>query len=777
MSLLRALLSFAGIIERPRMVSARHNPKFAPIVRALEAGDVAPLEQAMQQRMSWDDRGRLVSAVAGLKGRPEWIDQWVNRKRSADAYLISGAHCVMWAWEARGGGWSDTVTDDGWQQFFARLQRAKIELQKAAELAPADPTPWEWLLPCARGLQLEIEDSQEFFNEAIARDPRNFGAHSMMLQNLCEKWGGSSELMFAHARRASAKDRPGGKLHELIAVAHFEESGSVGRDGGDAEAYFKQPDVRAEIAEAARKSIFADDADDEELLSSLNWFALLFSWMDENRLATQAFNRIKGRMAGPWEVFEKPRRIFSMMRLFSATGGDAKGGSKALDDLKNLISAQRRFRTRLGLTMFALLGAWLGIQQLGVRGTFPTELPSVRIARDWESRTDNAKPHYARATDALIVTDLPWRDQLSRSLESMPLEIAAWVRENEPVIEHIRKAASIDGCYLRQNQMYEAARREEDQVTRVRDLGRMLALRARLAAEARDLPKFEESLALMGGIARHLGQHPFVITQLNGSALTALQAEYLLVPLTWPELSREQRAAYVARFLGKCEAPTMSAAAWRHDAEEFMIESLRAGNGTYGLILPHGRIAGEFDKLYAPTLDLANAPVEEQANPDSAVRVAVHAGEFSTEPWYVALYNLPRFVASIAQPRSSRAFELRVRAVALQRGNDAVLAIHGFKDQRGEWPKLLSAISPAPPIDPYSSAPFIYKVTPSGFTLYSVGLDRDDDGGTHDERFGEKKPARPNADSPPPDGDYVFWPIQYKPTTTEKTVTDSPSQP
>ena len=67
-------------------------------------------------------------------------------------------------------------------------------------------------------------------------------------------------------------------------------------------------------------------------------------------------------------------------------------------------------------------------------------------------------------------------------------------------------------------------------------------------------------------------------------------------------------------------------------------------------------------------------------------------------------------------------------------------------------------LDPRDTIDPYTGKQFIYRTTGGGFTLYSAGIDRDDDGGAHHDRFGER--GKNDSTGPlPPDGDHVFWPI------------------
>ena len=63
--------------------------------------------------------------------------------------------------------------------------------------------------------------------------------------------------------------------------------------------------------------------------------------------------------------------------------------------------------------------------------------------------------------------------------------------------------------------------------------------------------------------------------------------------------------------------------------------------------------------------------------------------------------------------------------------------------------------------DPFSGKPFAYRTTAEGFILYSAGVDRDDDGGRHSRSWGRSRPDNAYDEDWQPDGDYVFWPVQW----------------
>jgi len=80
-----------------------------------------------------------------------------------------------------------------------------------------------------------------------------------------------------------------------------------------------------------------------------------------------------------------------------------------------------------------------------------------------------------------------------------------------------------------------------------------------------------------------------------------------------------------------------------------------------------------------------------------------------------------------------------------------------FHKDKGVWPASLEELAGAGyiravPVDPWSGKPLAYRQVGDSFTLYSCGLDFDDDGG-----------VRSKWGSSPEGGDQVFWPVEeYK---------------
>ena len=259
------------------------------------------------------DREFFIDVVSDLPGRPGWLDEWVqSRPDSPVALLVRGAHGVRWAWAARGGGRASTVAEDAWEVFFDRLQAAERDLLAAARRDPADPTPWTNLLISGRGLQISLEETTQRFEKAIERERWLPYAHDQMLQKVCAKWSGSSEMMFLFARDTSAEAPEGASVHKIVPLAHLEEW--LERSGPPE--YFRDRSVQAELVEAADRSVFSGRfGTEKQSMYALQTFAMAFHLAGDRDRAAQLFSRI-GDVAVefPWYYLGDPAAAFSRAR-------------------------------------------------------------------------------------------------------------------------------------------------------------------------------------------------------------------------------------------------------------------------------------------------------------------------------------------------------------------------------------------------------------------------------------------------------------------------------
>lgn len=81
----------------------------------------------------------------------------------------------------------------------------------------------------------------------------------------------------------------------------------------------------------------------------------------------------------------------------------------------------------------------------------------------------------------------------------------------------------------------------------------------------------------------------------------------------------------------------------------------------------------------------------------------------------------------------ARTHVLYLRLLSEQQGLRMLIELRRCKDRTGQWPAGLDAIASALPseilVDPGSNRPYVYKLSGEGFSLYSIGPNRIDEGG------------------------------------------------
>jgi hypothetical protein len=113
-------------------------------------------------------------------------------------------------------------------------------------------------------------------------------------------------------------------------------------------------------------------------------------------------------------------------------------------------------------------------------------------------------------------------------------------------------------------------------------------------------------------------------------------------------------------------------------------------------------------------------------------------------------------------PAADHLIELSWRSKAATDALITTLAVLRYKTDKGKLPDKLDLLVSKGylkqlPMDPYSDKPLVYKKTCDNFTLYSLGVDFNDDSG-----------ARSNWGEGQKGGDRTFWPIERPNERTDK---------
>jgi len=102
-----------------------------------------------------------------------------------------GKHHSKKAWEARGSGWANTVTEEGWAGFKAHLDKAEKHLTAVWKMDPKSHHAPELMIMVTRG-------SRTWFDRAVAARFDHDLAYERRRWFLYPRWGGSHQAMYEH---------------------------------------------------------------------------------------------------------------------------------------------------------------------------------------------------------------------------------------------------------------------------------------------------------------------------------------------------------------------------------------------------------------------------------------------------------------------------------------------------------------------------------------------------------------------------------------------------
>ncbi len=134
---------------------------------------------------------------------------------SVTARIAYADFLVDYAWHARGTGYADTVTPEGWRLMKERLSQANKVLVDARKLPEKDPVLYSVALQVALGVGLDKAGYEKLMDEAYAFEPTFWGYDASRAYSLLPRWYGEPGEWEAFAAKAAA--RPDGLGAEVYA--------------------------------------------------------------------------------------------------------------------------------------------------------------------------------------------------------------------------------------------------------------------------------------------------------------------------------------------------------------------------------------------------------------------------------------------------------------------------------------------------------------------------------------------------------------------------------
>jgi hypothetical protein len=244
----------------------------------------------------------------------------------AVAGAMLGFHLIDVGWRIRTGARAKNVSREQFAAFFGWLRRAEQVLIEAAARNPAEPAVWVARLISARGLQLGLAETRRRYDRLRALDPHNISGQGQFLQTLCPKWSGSWEQLHPWAREEMLAAPPGSLSGALVAAAHIEHWADL--KGDERKAYLVHPPLRAELLEAAHRSIWHP-----EFRRVAGWvqqtstFAMAVSLVGDQQAAAASFSMLGDLGAKfPWQYLGDPAAAIRerRARAYAAAAGGVR---------------------------------------------------------------------------------------------------------------------------------------------------------------------------------------------------------------------------------------------------------------------------------------------------------------------------------------------------------------------------------------------------------------------------------------------------------------------
>jgi len=143
------------------------------------------------------------------------LQRWHSaRPDSMAAVLALTDAMVGYGWKARGGGFSDTVTAEGWRLLHERTAPVEGLLTDIGRRVPRTPDWYCAMIDAGRTHGWDRERVEALFEDAIALEPKYLHVYSAMARYLMPRWQGEEGDWETFAERSA--ERLGGQEGSIV---------------------------------------------------------------------------------------------------------------------------------------------------------------------------------------------------------------------------------------------------------------------------------------------------------------------------------------------------------------------------------------------------------------------------------------------------------------------------------------------------------------------------------------------------------------------------------
>jgi hypothetical protein len=191
--------------------------------------------------------GRPDTAIKEFQAR-ELLDV-LERVTDGDPWLLGYAKALCrhdLGWTARGGGYSYTVSAEGWSVFGEELRKARELLEAVYPLHPEFPEVPHLLCRISRAAG-SSEETRLWFDRAVRAQLDYTPAYDTYIFSLRPRWGGSHEEMIAFGRRCLGTERFDTWVPFQLMKVLQDISGEYREADGDPHEIYRREDLWADI--------------------------------------------------------------------------------------------------------------------------------------------------------------------------------------------------------------------------------------------------------------------------------------------------------------------------------------------------------------------------------------------------------------------------------------------------------------------------------------------------------------------------------------------------
>lgn len=313
----------------PDHVWAERSRRARNLLAAGRHAEVDAMLDGFTAGTKWSARdGEGVSSVYEDLARTRYaryLDAWAARApKSPHPHVVRSRGLLNTAWAARGRGFSNTVTEEGWKTWARLIPQAQASLEKAIALRPDLAMALVDRLAIDRAAQTPRKLFEEHFSAAKAAAPGNYRLYSEALWFNLPRYYGTWALAWGMVE-ALQRDHPGHPTTVSITFRAHSFFASERHDGDDQAylAYFRQPRVRKNLSEVFSR---ARKADPSSRIPSLIELRMTKPWsFPESRV--QLFGQELAEKGDPYWLWKRGTELLATSPLSSA---DRKLGRRYL---------------------------------------------------------------------------------------------------------------------------------------------------------------------------------------------------------------------------------------------------------------------------------------------------------------------------------------------------------------------------------------------------------------------------------------------------------------